>query len=175
MTETTAEIFIVILNALGAGLLMFIAGVLQKIMNNMEAYEFKKFINTLDKTAMNDQFAVTVATLPLIAVVCYFIFYGFNHWWFITGIIVWIIGSSMTKVINLPIYKWLLNPKNNDPKEIKEKRHKLQSGNTLRAWTTLISIILMTMQFSILATIITVVIFVIIAIPLTKFSRNYKL
>ncbi|MGH2460657.1 MAG: hypothetical protein ACRDIY_17525, partial [Chloroflexota bacterium] len=71
MTRTEAEFLILTINALGAGILMFVAGVVQKIMDGLEAPDFKRFLNLLDKTAMGDPFAVTVATLPIIAAVLY--------------------------------------------------------------------------------------------------------
>ena len=64
MNETSAEVLILIINAIGAGILLFIAGVLQKVMNDMDEPAFKRFLNALDKTAMSNPFAVTVATLP---------------------------------------------------------------------------------------------------------------
>lgn len=175
MPETTAEILILAVTALGAGILMFITGVLQKIMNTMDDADFKKFLNTLDKTAMSDPFTVTVATVPFIAAVFYLLFYGLNHWWFIAGIIVWVVGSSITKIINLPVYRWVGNPKNTDAKELKKQRKKLQLGNNLRAWSTLVSVILMTMQFGIRVTLLSIIFFILIAVPLTRFSSNYKL
>lgn len=174
MPETTAEVLILTVTAFGAGILMFISEVIQKMMNSMNEADFKKFLNTMDKTAMNDPFSVTVATVPFIAAIAYIIFYGINHIWFIAGIIVWIIGSSITKIINLPVYRWIGNPKNTDVKKIREQRRKLQLGNNLRAWSTLVSVILMTMQFGIRVTLLSVIVFILLAVPLTRFSSRYK-
>jgi accessory gene regulator protein AgrB len=173
MSQTSAELLIIILNAVGAGILMMVAGVIQKIMDTMDTAEFKKFLNALDKTAMSDPFAVTVATLPIIVAIPYFYFFGFNHYWFIAGYIVWAIGSTITKIINLPIYIWVRNPKNTDPEALKEQRNKLRLGNNLRAWTTLASVALMLMQFGIQETIISAIILIILASPITWFSRRY--
>lgn len=175
MTESTVEILILALNALGAGLLMFIATVLQQVMNNMGEHDFKRFVNALGKTAMSDPFAVTVATLPILAAPLYLIVDRFSHWWFIAGILVWIVGSTMTKVVNLPVYRYLLDPEHDDPTGLRAQRRKLQLGNNLRAWTTLLSVVLMLMQFSISATILGVLVFAISAVPFTMFSRSYKL
>jgi len=40
MSEVTAEILILAINALGAGILLFVAGVLQKIMSDMDPPAF---------------------------------------------------------------------------------------------------------------------------------------
>lgn len=173
MTETTAEIIILTINALGAGILLFIAGIIQRIMNDMDAPAFKLFSNALAKTAMSNPFLVTIATLPIIAAIPYFLVYGFNHWWFTAGFIVWLIGSTMAKVTNMPVYKWIGDPKNNDPEELKKQRRKLQFGNTLRAWLTLASVLLMAFQFSIREVVIVVIFSIIISFPLLWLARKY--
>jgi len=173
MSQSVAEVLILTVNALGAGLLMFIAGVLQKIMNELDELEFKRFVNMLDRTAMADAFAVTVATLPIVAAIGYFVAYGFNHWWFIAGFAVWAVGSAMTKVINMPIYQWLVESNNTDREEIRQRRRKLQLGNNLRAWTTFGSVILMACQFGVLEVVLTLVVSAILAIPFLWLSRKY--
>jgi hypothetical protein len=42
--------------------LLFVSGVVQKMMNGMEPLEFKKFANVLGRTAISDPLAVTIAT-----------------------------------------------------------------------------------------------------------------
>lgn len=173
MDETLAEILILTINALGAGILLFIAGVLQKIMNNMDEPAFRRFLNALGKTAMSNPFAVTVATLPIITAVLYFSFYGFSHRWFTAGFIAWLIGSGITKVTNMPVYKWVGNPKNDDPEELRKQRRKLQLGNNFRAWLTFASVVLMASQFGVEAVIITLVLSVLISFPLIWLARKY--
>lgn len=173
MNETSAEVLILIINAIGAGILLFIAGVLQKVMNDMDEPAFKRFLNALDKTAMSNPFAVTVATLPIIAAVFYFAFYGFSHRWFTAGFIAWLIGSGITKVTNMPVYKWVGDPKNNNPEELRKQRRRLQLGNNLRAWLTFASVVLMAFQFGVDKVVITVVLSVIISFPLMWLARKY--
>lgn len=98
MSETTAEVIILTINAIGAGMLVFVNGVVQKLMNQMDELEFKRFMNMLGKAAMSDPIAVTVATLPILAAVAYWIAFGFGHWWF-TGFIVW-------GVLDQPSRRW---------------------------------------------------------------------
>jgi hypothetical protein len=173
MNETSAEILILTINALGAGILLFIAGVVQKIMNDMDEAAFKKFLNALGRTAMSSPFAVTVATLPLIAAVLYFPVYGFSHWWFTAGLVAWLIGSGVTKVTNMPVYKWVGDPNNNDPEELRKKRHTLQLGNNLRAWLTFASVILMACQFGVREVVVILILSVVISFPLLWLARKY--
>ncbi len=153
--------------------MLFIAGVLQKIMNDMDEPAFKLFLNALGKTAMSNPFAVTVATLPIIAALLYFLAYGFSHRWFTAGLIAWLVGSSLTKITNMPVYNWVGNPKNTNPEELRKQRRKLQLGNNLRAWLTLASVVLMAFQFGVLEVVITVVFSVAISFPLIRLARKY--
>jgi len=56
MNETVAEVT----NSLGAGILLFVAGVVQPIMDGMDAVDFKKFLNALGRTAMTNHWRRTV-------------------------------------------------------------------------------------------------------------------
>jgi hypothetical protein len=173
MNETTAEALILAINALGAGVLVFIAGALQKIMDEMEEPAFKRFLNTLGKTVMKNPFAVTVATLPIIAALLYFPIYGFGHWWFTAGFVAWMIGSTVTKISNMPVYKWVGNPQNTDPEELRKKRRTLARANNLRAWITLGSVILMACQFGVREVAVVVAFSVLVTFPLLWLARKY--
>jgi hypothetical protein len=173
VSQTTAEVIILALNGIGAGILVFVSGVVQKLMNQMDELEFKRFMNMLDRAAMSDPIAVTVATLPILAAIAYWIAFGFAHWWFTAGIIVWGVGSAITKVVNMPVYQWLADPNNTNPQELSSKRRKLQFGNTLRAWTTLGSVVLMACQFGPLEVAATVAASIILSVPFMWLSRRY--
>ncbi len=173
MDESVAETLILAINALGAGVLVFIAGILQKTMDAMDTLEFKKFLNALDRTAMSNHFLVTIGTIPIIAAILYFMAYGFHHRWFTAGLIVWLIGSTITKITNMPVYNWVGDPKNNDPEELKKQRQKLRLGNNLRAWVTFASVVLMACQFGVREVVVIVVLSGVISIPLTKWARKY--
>lgn len=173
MSQTSAEILIIVINALGAGMLMTIAGVIQKIMNDMDVPTFKWFLNKLDKTAMSNPFAVVIGTLPVIVTILYFVFYGFSHWWFTAGLIVWMIGGTITKVINMPVYKWVGDPKNTDPEEVSKQRRTLQLGNNGRAWLTLVSVFVMASQFGVREAATVVGFSIILVFPLLWLARKY--
>jgi len=173
MNETTAEALILAINALGAGILVFIAGPLQKIMNDMEELAFKRFMNTLDRTVMKNPFAVTTATLPIIAALLYFPIYGFTHWWFTAGFLAWMIGSTVTKVSNMPVYKWVGKPENVDPEELRRQRRILGRANNWRAWITLGSVILMACQFGVREVAVVVAFSVLVTFPLLWLARRY--
>lgn len=173
MHEATAEVLILSINALGAGILLFVAGVLQKMMDDLEPRAFKSFLNALDRAAMTNPFAVTIATLPIVTAVAYFATYGFHHAWFTAGFVAWIIGSSITKISNMPVYAWVAKPENDDPEELRKRRRTLGRANNLRAWITLGSVILMACQFGIREVALVVAVAVLLTGPLLLLARKY--
>jgi len=173
MDETGTEAAILAINALGAGILLFVSGVIQRMMNDLDALTFKRFAQTLVQTATSDPFTVTIGTIPIFAAIYYFVRYGFHHGWFTAGIVIWMIGSSITKIANLPVYNWLRDPENNDPFELRKQRRRLQTGNFWRAWVTLLSVVVMACQFSIAATALAVVSCAVIAAPSVWYARRY--
>jgi hypothetical protein len=143
MTRTFAEILIIIPTVLGTGLLMFVAGVIQGVMNDMDEAEFKSFLTSLYKHAIRSPYAVTVSLITFVGAVPYLIFYGFQNWWFIAGLILWTAASVASKIFNLPIYQNVMTAKSNDRARLKEERRKLQSANILRATLSFASVVLM--------------------------------
>lgn len=173
MDEAGTEAAILAINALGAGILLFVSGVVQRIMNDLDEITFKQFAQTLVLSATSDPFSVTIGTIPIFAVIYYFVRYGFHHGWFTAGIVIWMIGSSITKITNLPVYHWLRDPENTDRFELRKQRQRLQRGNFWRAWLTLLSVIVMACQFSIAATALAVASCVVIAAPSVWYARRY--
>lgn len=172
MEQTTAEVFIVVVNAVGAGILMFVARVLQPIMDAMDPDTFRSFLNTLNRHAMRDAFSVTVATLPIIAFVVYVAGYGVGHLWFIAGFVAWIIGSTITKIINLPIYNSVGQSARIPPDVLRRQCARLHVGNSLRAWITLLSVVLMSCQFGALSVLAVLLSSVVLSVPLSFMARR---
>jgi hypothetical protein len=130
-------------------------------------------MNALGRTAMSNHFAVTIATLPIIAAVLYFISYGPYHWWFTAGFVAWLIGSSVTKITNMPVYKPVGDPNNNDPEELRKGRHTLRIGNNLRAWLTFASVVLMACQFGVREVVAVAAFSAVISVPLVWWAHKY--
>jgi hypothetical protein len=173
MNESVAEVIILTANSLGAGILLFIAGVVQPMMDDMDESAFRQFLNRMVRGAMTNHLVVTVGTLPLIAAVLYFVAYRFNHWWFTAGLVVWLIGSTMTKITNMPVYNWVGDPSYSGGAELRRQRRKLRLGNHLRAWLTLASVILMACQFGARVVGIVVAVSAVISFPLVWLARKY--
>lgn len=143
MTQTFAEILLLVPSALCTGFLIFIAGVIQGVMNDMEEGTFQHFMRLLDKHAMRSPYAITVSSITFVGTIPYFIFYGFHNWWFSAGIILFWVASIISKSFNLPIYKRIFALESSDVVQLREERGKLQGANLLRATIQSASIVLM--------------------------------
>ncbi|MBN9076750.1 MAG: hypothetical protein BGN87_14935 [Rhizobiales bacterium 65-79] len=173
MEQNTAEVLSVVINAIGVGILIFVARVIQPMMDAMDPDAFRSFLNALNRQAMRDPFSVTVATLPLIAFILYVACYGVGHLWFIAGFVAWIIGSAITKIVNLPIYNSAARSTSIPPDLLRRQCARLRLGNGLRAWITLISVILMSCQFGVLPVLAVLPASAAISFPLSLMARSF--
>lgn len=143
MTKHFAEILLLVPSVLCTGFLIFIAGVIQKVMNELDEATFQHFMRLLEKHAMRSPYAVGVSTITFVGAIPYFIYYGFNNWWFTAGIAVYTLASIVSKSVNLPIYKRIFALESDDKAGLAEERRKLQNGNILRSTIQFASIVLM--------------------------------
>jgi hypothetical protein len=72
MTRTVAEILFFASVAINAALLIFIAGVLRKVMNDMDEPAFKQFVVLLVRHSKKSPFMLTVLNIPFIGAIPYF-------------------------------------------------------------------------------------------------------
>lgn len=143
MSRTFAEVLILVPTVLEAGLLMFIAEAIQKIMNGMEPAEFKRFLAALEYRATRSSTAFSVAIITTIASIIYWIAFGFDHWWFTAGLIMWWVAGTCSKIFNLPIYRKVKKLDENQTEELINERRKLQTANYVRAYLTFVCVVLM--------------------------------
>ena len=147
MSRSFAEILLFIPMVLNTGFLTFIAGVIQGIMNDMAEAEFKGFLTVLHKHATKSPYAIIASTFTFVGVIPYFIAFGFTHWWFTAGIVLWFVASIISKRYNLPIYERIFALENSDTTRLNEERQKLQTANRLRALLSFASIGLVVIGF----------------------------
>lgn len=94
MTRTLAEILLFGLLAMNAALLIFIAGVLRKVMNDMDEAAFKQFLTSLVRHSKRSPFMLTVLDIPLLGAIPYLYFYGFGNRWLIAGLALWLVAGE---------------------------------------------------------------------------------
>lgn len=136
---------ILVINAFSADYLAYVAGPIQKVMNDMDEAAFQKFTKQIHKAMQNSPYAIITATLPKIAFIPYFIIFGFSNSWFTAGALVAVVASTfVSKPIILPTYKKIYESlDSSDIEGLREWRWKLQTRNRFRTALQFASVILM--------------------------------
>src|SRR5690242_20102604 len=145
MTRAFTEILILVLNMASADTLALIADSIQKVMNNMDEAAFQGFVKQLHKSLQRSLYQIITSTLHVIALIPYFIIFGFSNWWFTAGAIVSVAASMfVSKPIILPTYKKIYDSlESSDTAGLLEWRQKLQTRNRFRAVLQFASVALM--------------------------------
>lgn len=133
MTQTLAEILLFVSVAINAALLMFIAGVLRTVMNDMDGAEFKHFLASLYRHSTRSPFMNTILTIPFLGAIPYFYVYGFRNRWITAGLALWLAAGCLAKIIKLPIFKTVAGLESGDVARLGRERQKLNAGNMLQA------------------------------------------
>jgi hypothetical protein len=147
VNQTLAEVLLFVFVAINAALLIFIAGVLRKVMNDMDEPAFKLFLGSLYRHSARSPFMHTVLTIPFLGAIPYFYFYGFRNRWITAGLALWLVAGSISKIIKVPIYKTVAALENGDVARLRRERQKLNAGNMLQAILNFIAAALMTVAF----------------------------
>lgn len=143
MDRTLFEILLLVPAAFTAGFVMFIAGVVQGVMDDMNEAAFKHFLIALKTRAMRSPYAIAVSTITFVGMFPYFIYYGFSNTWFTAGLILWTVTSIISKVTVLPIYSRVDTLETGNVSGLSEERRKLHNANILRSFLSFASVILM--------------------------------
>ena len=147
MTQTLAEILLFALIAINAALLIFIAGVLRKVMNDMDEPAFKHFVGSLVLHSSKSPFMITTLNIPAIAAIPYFYFYGFANRWITVGLALWLIAGLAAKAIKVPIYKSVAGLQGDDGVRFEKLRTRLNAGNIFQAILNCVAAFLMMIAF----------------------------
>jgi hypothetical protein len=147
MTQHFAETLLFTSVAVNAALLIFFAGVFRKMMNAVDEATFKKLTELLVRYSSKSPFMILILNIPLLVAIPYFYFYGFSNGWITTGISLWLVAGSISKIFKLPVYKGVSVLKSDDTVQLKELRHKLNTGNLLQAALYSVAVILMAFGF----------------------------
>ncbi len=147
MTRVFAEILLFASIAINAALLIFIAGVLRKITDDMPEQSFKFFIDSMVRYSSKSPFMLIILNIPFLGAIPYFYFYGFGHYLILFGITLWLIAGIISKLIKLPIYKAIANLENTDLVHLREERKKMNAGNILQAILYSLATIIMAASF----------------------------
>ena len=143
MSQNFAEILLLVFSVAFASFTIFVAGILQNIMCDMDEAAFQNFWGLIGKHAAKSPYMLIISLITFVGTIPYFIFYGFNNWWFTAGIALFWIASVVSKSVSLPIYKRVFALDSRDAKGLREERIKLGKGSKLRALLNFAAIVLM--------------------------------
>ena len=144
MTRTLAEILLFTSLAINAALLIFIAGVLRMVMNDMNESEFKQFVVSLVHHSKRSPFMLIVLNIPFLGAIPYFYFYRFANRWLLAGLTLWLVAGALGKTMKLPIYRAV---EIGDTTKLKQERHKLNAGNMIQAILNSLAVVLAFVPF----------------------------
>lgn len=147
MTQTFVELLLLVPAALCTGFVIFVAGVIQGLMDDMDEATFKSFLDKLTRKALHSPYVIGVSSLTFAGMIPYFILYGVSNLWFTAGLVLWIITSIVSKVTVLPVYKSVASLGNTNTIRLNEERRKLHKLNILRAALSFASVVLMMFGF----------------------------
>ena len=133
MTQVLAEVLLLASMVVNATLLIFIASVLQHVMNDMDAATFKDFVESLVRHSTRSPFMIIALNIPLIGAIPYYYCYGFGNRWISAGLALWLAGGLVSKLIKLPIYRSIKAAERGDEIRLGQQRRKLYAGNLLQA------------------------------------------
>ncbi len=141
MTRSVAEILIFTSLSINAALLIFIAGVLRVVMNDMND---KQFVVSLVHHSKKSPFMLSVLNIPFLGAIPYFYFYGFANRWLLAGLTLWLVAGALGKTMKLPIYRAV---ETGDTTALKQERRKLNTGNMIQALLNSLAVVLAFVPF----------------------------
>ena len=116
-----------------AALLAFIAGVLRRVMDEMNGYAYQTFVTSLVRHSKKSPFMLTLLNAPFAGAAFFIYCYGTGERWIIAGLAIWFLAGMVAKIIKVPVYKRLaaLDEYNGD--RLNRERRRLNNGNLFQA------------------------------------------
>ena len=131
--KITAEILLFSAVTMNAALLTFIAGVLRRVMDDMDVVKFKAFVNSLACYSKRSPFMLALLNSPFVGAIVFIHFYGLGDRWIITGLAIWFVAGSVAKIIKVPVYKKIAALDESDAGCLRTERKRLNNGNLFQA------------------------------------------
>lgn len=143
MTALTLQLSVLILAAIFAGIVLFLALVLKPVLLGITEAEYYAVFTRLIRHGRKSILINGIMLLPILLLIVYLVLYGFENPLFITGIVIYVIGSlGISRAINEPAYTRLLALRPESGAAINELRSRINQGNLLRAVISTLGVIL---------------------------------
>lgn len=144
--ELLFKISFLILSSLFAGIVLFLSTVLRDTFNGLTKEQYYSVYSEIIIRGRKSLVINTIVLVPILIFLAYLIC-GFSNLFFMSGALLYILGSWVTsRLINEPAYTKLLNINLNDQVEMMRIRGLLNKGNLTRAVLSLLGILLVGMS-----------------------------
>lgn len=148
MTETAIKMLIILPAWLFAGTVLFLSTVFAKASAGLSEKEYHAIFAKIIEHGRKSILINTIVLVPLLMLIVLVVIDGFKDILFISGAIVYVIGSFvLSRVLNEPRYAKLLSTDPNDTKAVSNLREKLNRGNSLRAVISVMGAIMMGVSY----------------------------
>ena len=148
MTKTLAGIVLFASLVMNATLLIFLAGVIRRVMNEMDGPAAQQFLVSLVRHSKKSPFMLTALNIPFIGALPYFYFYGFADHWLLAGLAVWLVAGSIAKAIKLPVYKAVATLETHDTVRLRDALHRMNATNVFQAILNTAAVLVAAIQFA---------------------------
>lgn len=130
MNEHMLQIAIAFPAALFSGIVLFLASVLRHTFENITETEYHTLFTQIIHHGRRSILINTIVLFPPLALGVYLVRYGFADTLFITGVLVYSVGSFvLSRVCNEPAYTQLLTTPRTDTEATARLRSKLNRSN----------------------------------------------
>lgn len=129
MTQFRIDVLLFGSMAMNAALLLFIAGVLGKTMNDMQEDSFQHFLSSFVNHSSRSPVMITMLNLPAIGGAFYLYQYGFGNRWMVAALICWIMGGAAGKIYKVPLYRRIAKLPSEDIQQLAAERMRLNAAN----------------------------------------------
>lgn len=144
MNEHMLQIAIAFPAALFSGIVLFLASVLRRTFENITETEYHALFTQIIHNGRRSILINTIVLFPPVALIVYLARYGFADVLFITGVLVYSVGSFvLSRLWNEPAYSQLLTTPRTDIEATARLRSKLNRSNRARAILSTVGVLLM--------------------------------
>ena len=143
MDKVTVQLILAGLATVYAGLLLFIADVLNVAFKDMEVIAFRDFMGRLYRRASRSTVIILGGAVPFFGMFAYIFLYGFRDHLFLLGILVFNLSIVASSLVNAPLYKRIQALGPEDGQQLAAARSALCRANWIRAAIATIGMIMM--------------------------------
>lgn len=148
MVEMALKLLITIPACMFAGIVLFLASVFKQSSEEITEAEYYAIFTNIITHGRKSFLINIIVIMPLLVLIVFITLYRFDDLLFLADAIIYVIGSFvLSRLLNEPTYTKLLATDPGDTEAVSLFREELNRGNTLRAGTSLLGVVLMGVSY----------------------------